>query len=334
MTLVQTLLTEDLVVLVADRRLTWPDGSVTDDNFTKIVLWRDCFTVAFSGIARINSAGTKSTSEWIAEVLADCRLFEEGLTKLQQRASAQLASIAALPNKWPDLRLCITVAGFDFRRYPRFALVSNFLPGGPYPTDPTKFGFYNLGRPLSPGARTAFATAGAALEDWQEDILGRTVPRTLRQRDGITRAARIMVALQRKVADKESSVGRDAMCVVIPRERKGLRGIFGWLAARKLHGRNINFCYFEDGAYLFKQLGPHIATGNGRAIADFYGVADANDPLYQTVSMRTLLTTSAPHWADVPPDLIPGLENLSARYAAAAAGNEKDSGTYGFGIGF
>ena len=39
MTLVQTLMTEDLVILVADRRLTWPDGSVADDNFTKVVLW-------------------------------------------------------------------------------------------------------------------------------------------------------------------------------------------------------------------------------------------------------------------------------------------------------
>ena len=35
MTLIQTLLAERLVILVADRRLTWPDGSLADDNFTK-----------------------------------------------------------------------------------------------------------------------------------------------------------------------------------------------------------------------------------------------------------------------------------------------------------
>ena len=329
MTLVQTLLTEDLVVLVADRRLTWPDGGLADDNFTKVVLWRDGFMAAFTGIARINATATKSTSEWIAEVLADYRGFEDGVAALQRRASEKLASLP----QWPDLRLGIIVAGFDFRRYPRFAMVSNFLPGGPYPADPTKFETYSLTRTIGAGVRSTFATAGVTLESWQEDVLARAVPRTLRQRDGITRAARIMVALQRKVADAQSDVGRDAMCVVIPRERKGLRGIFGRLNARKLHGRHINFCYFEDGAYTFKQLGPHIATGDGRAFGDFYGTADPNDLLMQTVSIKNLKTgPHMPHWAGVPPDLIPGLQNLASW--DTRDDDDEDDGPYGFGIGF
>jgi hypothetical protein len=329
-TLVQTLLTEDLIVLVADRRLTWPDGRLADDNYTKVVLWRDCFAVAFTGIARINATATKSTSEWIAEVLADCRRFEEGVATLQQRASERLASLP----KWPDMRLGIILAGFDFRQYPRWAMVSNFLPGEPYPADPTKFECYSMRRTIGPGVRSTFATAGVTLENWQEDVLGRAVPRTLRQRDGITRAARIMVALQRKVADAKSSVGRDAMCVVVPRERKGLRGIFGRLNARKLHGRYINFCYFEDGAYTFKQLGPHIATGDGRAFGDFYGVADPNDLLNQSVSIKNLKTgPHMSHWADVPPDVIPELQHL-ASWDAPAADDDEDDGPFGFGIGF
>ena len=210
---------EDLIILVADRRLTWSDGRLADDNFTKVVVWRDCFAVAFTGIARINATATKSTSEWIAEVLADYRHFDEGVAALQRRASEQLASLP----KWPDMRLGMVVAGFDFRRYPRFALVSNYLPGGPYPADPTDFVRYSMMREVGPGVRSAFATAGVGLENWQEVVLGRPVPRILRQHDGITRAAKIMVALQRKVADKQSGVGRDAMCVVIPRERRGMR---------------------------------------------------------------------------------------------------------------
>ncbi len=330
MTLVQTLMTEDLVILVADRRLTWPDGNVADDNFTKVVLWRDGFLAGFTGIARINRTGTKSTSEWIAEVLADCRNFDEGVAKLKQRASERVAALT----RWPDVRLGIVLAGFDFRRYPRFALVANFLPGQPYPADPTEFAAYTLMQNVGPGVKARFAIAGANIEDWHADVLRKVVPRTLRQNDGVTRAARIMVALQRKVADSEPTVGRDAMCVVIPRKREGLRGIFGWLGARTLHSNGINFCYFEDGAFTFKQLGPHIATGDGRAFGDFYGTADPNNLLMQTVNMKNLKTGPiSPHWADLPPGLIPGLDNLAARYAPSTPGDDEE-GHYGFGIGF
>ncbi len=324
-------MTEDLIILVADRRLTWSDGRLADDNFTKVVVWRDCFAVAFTGIARINATATKSTSEWIAEVLADYRHFDEGVAALQRRASEQLASLP----KWPDMRLGMVVAGFDFRRYPRFALVSNYLPGGPYPADPTDFVRYSMMREVGPGVRSAFATAGVGLENWQEVVLGRPVPRILRQHDGITRAAKIMVALQRKVADKQSGVGRDAMCVVIPRERRGMRGVFARLNARKLHGRHINFCYFEDGTYAFTQLGPHIATGDGRAFGDFYGVADPDNLMNQKVNMKILKTgTHLGHWADIPPDLIPELQNLSLRYMPYVIPADEDDGPYGFGIGF
>lgn len=331
MTLVQTLMTEELVVLVADRRLTWPDGSVADDNFTKVVLWRDGFVAGFTGIARINPAATKSTSEWIAEVLADHRNFNDGAVALQRSASEMVSKL----RHWPDLRLAIILAGFDFRRYPRFAMVSNFLPGGPYPADPKDFGIYDMVRAVGPGVKSAFATAGATLNGWQGGVLGRTVPRMLGQSDGITRAARLMVALQRKVADAQPTVGRDAMCVVVPRERSGMRGIFGRLNARTLHARHTNFCYFEDDAYSFKQLGPHIATGDGRAIADFYGVADPEDLLMQTVGIKFLKTGPyIPGW-DVRDDLLPGLQNLAARHAPSPVlGPGEEDGPYGFGYSF
>jgi hypothetical protein len=330
-TLVQTLMTEDLVILVADRRLTWPDGSVADDNFTKVVLWRDGFVAGFTGIARINPRATKSTSEWIAEVLADHRDFNNGVVALQRSASQKVAKLL----HWPNLRLAIVLSGFDFRRYPRFAMVSNFLPGDPYPADPTEFGVYDLTGAVGPGVKSTCQSAGSTLDSWQEGVLGRKVPRMLGQPDGITRAARLMVALQRKVADAKPTVGRDAMCVVIPRQRSGMRGIFGRLNARTLHARHTNFCYFEHGAYSFKQLGPHVATGDGRAIGDFYGVADPDNLLMQKVGIKFLKTGPyIPGW-DVREDLIPGLQNLSARYAPAPVlGPGEEDGPYGFGYAF
>ena len=35
MTLVQTLFTQERIIEIADRRLTWPDDSVADDEYTK-----------------------------------------------------------------------------------------------------------------------------------------------------------------------------------------------------------------------------------------------------------------------------------------------------------
>ncbi len=84
MTLIQTLMTEDLVLQVADRRLTKSNGGVFDDHTTKLVCWRGCFSVGFTGIARIDSAQKEPTSEWIAKLLADCNSFQEGVETLKK----------------------------------------------------------------------------------------------------------------------------------------------------------------------------------------------------------------------------------------------------------
>lgn len=102
-----------------------------------------------------------------------------------------------------------------------------------------------------------------------------------------------------------------------------------------MHARHTNFCYFEDGAYSFKQLGPHVATGDGRAIGDFYGVADPDDLLSQKISVKFLKTGPYIPGMGVRDDLIPGLQNLAARYAPAPVlGPGEEDGPYGFGYAF
>jgi len=63
MTLIQTLFTGERIIQVADRRLTWPDGSVFDDEYTKPVCWNQTFSVGFTGMARIDLRLRKSTAE-------------------------------------------------------------------------------------------------------------------------------------------------------------------------------------------------------------------------------------------------------------------------------
>jgi hypothetical protein len=50
MTLIQTVMTADLVIQVADRRPSRPDGSLFDDNHTKLVCWNTSFAVGFAGL--------------------------------------------------------------------------------------------------------------------------------------------------------------------------------------------------------------------------------------------------------------------------------------------
>lgn len=195
MTLIQTVTTDDLVIQVADRRLSRPDGSVFDDDYTKLVCWNTSFTVGFTGLARIDPAQKKSTSEWLAETLCDYASFEDGVDALRYWASGQIGQLPT-GKGWEDKRLGIIIAGFDRRRIPLVAEISNFDPEAPIP-----------------------ANQNELTEKMYANILLRRVPRMLKQQDGITRAARLMVALQRRISEDNPGVGRHAMAVAIPRER-------------------------------------------------------------------------------------------------------------------
>lgn len=120
MTLIQTVTTDDLVIQVADRRLSRPDGSVFDDDYTKLVCWNTSFTVGFTGLARIDPAQKKSTSEWLAETLCDYASFEDGVDALRYWASGQIGQLPT-GKGWEDKRLGIIIAGFDRRRIPLVA---------------------------------------------------------------------------------------------------------------------------------------------------------------------------------------------------------------------
>jgi hypothetical protein len=293
-TLIQTLTTEDLVIQVADRRLTKANGAVFDDHTTKLVCWRGCFSIGFTGIARIDRAQKEPTSDWIAKLLADCNSFEQGIGTLGREASKQIRD---LPAWYPDRRLAIVVAGFDFRKDPQVATIANFRPGGPMPVDPTHFESY-LHSHL-PGHRSGFMVAGGGLtRPLHPQLLGRYLPKILKQENGVARAAKLMVKIQREVSDDNPRVGRHAMCVAIPRERNN-NVIMSNFDGPTFDGVGINFCYFDDEGWTYKQFGPLIAN-DGTAIDRFEGEADPDNPDNQSVSIRFLKLPRSPDAAESP----------------------------------
>ncbi len=135
MTLIQTFFSDDYVIQVSDRRLTKSDGSVFDDEFTKLICWNQTFTAGFTGLARINIDQKKSTSEWIAEVLCDYPVFGYGVDALRREAEK---AIRELPNNW-DKRLAVVVAGFDQNGNLLCAEVTNFNTTTGFTTDQNSF---------------------------------------------------------------------------------------------------------------------------------------------------------------------------------------------------
>jgi hypothetical protein len=86
--LIQTLMTDDLIIEIADRRLTsGATGTLVDDQYTKLVCWNFNFSIGFTGLARIDRAQKKSTSEWIAETICDFSVFEDGFAALASSAA-------------------------------------------------------------------------------------------------------------------------------------------------------------------------------------------------------------------------------------------------------
>ena len=279
MTLIQTFFSDNLVIQVSDRRLTRSNGSVFDDEYTKLVCWNHSFAVGFTGLARIDRSQQKSTSERIAEILSDYPVFGYGVNVLRTEVEA---AIRKLPSNW-DNRLAIVVAGFEGANGPLCAEITNFDTRTGVSTDPNTFSLNVLS--ALPGRETGAHSAGASLTNVQMNVLGRYLPRIIGQPDGVNRAIRIMVENQRLVAKSNNTVGSDAQCVIVPRQRTAPGMVMSNLGGPDLATGNSSFGLFEADGFRYKQIGPLMAHG-GFVLDQFVGEADPQNPDNQSVSVR------------------------------------------------
>lgn len=289
MTLIQTLVTDEVVIQVSDRRLTWPDGTVATDEYCKLVYWNGWFTVGFTGIARIDPQATESVSEWIAKTVADYNVLGEGIEAVAKDAANR---INKLP--WKDKRLTIIFAGFamiDAKLRPLVFIVTNMEPDGSS-KDQNVFEIYNSTPPTLPWS----TAVGARITPWHQRMLNQRIPRMLKQPNGVERALKLMVALQRYVAADQMrrdstkvTVGEDALCVVIPRNQVAPGTILTKVDGYELPEKSAAFEFFPKGGFEFRKHGPLMASG-GFVNVDLTTEADPANPDHQTVSMQVLKT--------------------------------------------
>lgn len=287
MTLIQTLFSNDRIIQVSDRRLTL-NGQVFDDEYTKLVCWNQTFSAGFTGIARIDRRGRKSTSEWIAEVLCDYMLFEQGVQALRAEAENR---VSKLP--WKDKRLAIVVAGFDFRKVPLVAEIANFDTATNAAVDANHFVLRYAQVP--PGRITGTHAVGARLGDLEYRLLTRYVPRVLRKdkRNGHNRAIKLLVENQRRVHRKDALVGADAQAVTIPSSQMGNAIVMSNLDGTDIPAHSSSFVYLDQYGFRYKQLGPLMAHG-GTVIDQVTGTADKDNPDNQVVSIRFVKVPAQP----------------------------------------
>jgi len=134
MTLIFSLVTDPFVVQVSDRRLTFPDGTLFEDEENKCIFYRFQGAVAYTGLARL---GFEPTADWALLPLAQDGRIAWALGSLKSEASAKFRSLrpppAVTPSDWRKIkRTTFVCAGYQRLGNPgQFGLRQT--PGGLYP---------------------------------------------------------------------------------------------------------------------------------------------------------------------------------------------------------
>jgi hypothetical protein len=133
-------------------------------------------------------------------------------------------------------------------------------------------------------------TVGADMEPWHHRVLSRSLRRVIRQPDGINHTIRIMVGLQRKVAQTNTDVGAGSLCATIPRERStpfGPGSMMANFGAAEVGEKGCQFVYFDAGGFNHQIFGPHSAD-HGAAMGGWFMEADPSNLNRQSVSFQML----------------------------------------------
>lgn len=281
MTLIQTLLTPEFVIQVSDRRLSYK-GEIRDDSYNKAVSWCGMAAVGFTGgFAHVDYRLKESVTNWIAGRLASQETVGSGVDSLDSGMRELFAKLSKW-RKFPDLRLTIAMVGIAPDYGNAFLRgLSNFEDGERIFQKPSEAEVFRWGYdvPLH-GTQCFYTTAGAYLgRDFNRADEGRKLAQ-IAQMGGINNAARYMVQIQRRVARKEKSngkntVGEDAMVVSIPANLDRRRTILmSNTDTDAIHGGAPNFSFVKAGSFSRERFAPVLACNGSVSEISAWGEGD------------------------------------------------------------
>jgi hypothetical protein len=211
MTLILTAATRDFIVQVSDRRLTYPDGTLLDDNTTKAVFYCGRVAVGYTGSAKIQN---RSTAEWLAHVIARHKDVEAGLDdaisqleRIASKYSPKILRLAFVATGWATEKLAgrLDPAAFIYT-------VSNILAAdGTWLQDPIPRWVKRL-EWLESSASYILGIAGQDLTNLEKQAIDQMVSASLRSSmkgqnppNGLARALGETI---RKIASEASERGK------------------------------------------------------------------------------------------------------------------------------
>lgn len=224
MTLVLSCVARDLVVSVADRRVTWISGplagTTATDKQNKAVVICDLLAFAYTGLAQV---GNLPTDRWLLELAARVVPFDPQAVceTIASEATTQFRTISGVDKRHAFLGVGWATFASHGDLCPYAVAISNALdPSGKWKSKPTPT-FAITVLPLSVKRAFAIASVGQPLRADDVQAMRRTLKEATRRKIAPVEYVRTLANAIWRVADRNSAVGRNLNAVYLPRPREG-----------------------------------------------------------------------------------------------------------------
>lgn len=218
MTLVISLATHKYTFQISDRRLVQPNGQIYDDQSNKAVFFCNQLTIAYAGLAHIDSM---RTDLWITKVLADaaCRSGSDAIYTIRDKATEAFAKMSFTA---AEKRHAFVVAGWtrsdqnDPLR-PMICSVSNFHDNDERPL-PEATDFRVRVYILNESDALALLSTGQDIPTERRISLMRTLRKCIKKKVGPRTLLNIVITEFDHLAASNDAIGRNFLVSVLPKQ--------------------------------------------------------------------------------------------------------------------
>jgi len=281
MTIILNCLTPSLVIQASDRRLTWLSGhlagKLAEDDQNKAVLFCDSASIAYTGLANLGTNLEIPTDLWISKVLRRFQANQgaQAFEAIRHDATEVFLKLRARYDD-ADLRHAFVAIGWErFGNNPALRpyeiTITNAQNAQGKWMQRSEPLFSTRVRPLSESETYFVGVAGQELLWNEERDLNRLIRTCVERRLGPGAFARVLVAAVRRVARRNSAVGRRILVTSLPQpvsatRRRNLMVLTSTIG--RFGSDNPMFMYYRENSGNGVLYGPHFVC-NGSVASNF-----------------------------------------------------------------
>ena len=222
MTLILSAATEEYVVQVSDRRLTWisdpKTGQTADDDSNKAVLFEHRMAFAYTGLAEVEGI---RTDKWLTRVLANANTgsLSEACAVLRAGATDAFRQMALSPDKKRHAFVGIgwTRRQVDEPFQPIIIEISNAQDEAGEWLEAAREEFKLSYRTWMQSENILWKATGQRLDNQVRKTLERSLRTIVKKAPNPESLARVLVKQIRDIASKNISVGQNLLVVSLPK---------------------------------------------------------------------------------------------------------------------